>query len=177
MNPHEKQERDRLRVLLKLVPQIADGKTCLYIGASKSRFQLGAWLHEAGYEITLIEAFPENAAYYTKDERVSKVVCANIIAIADTIGHPDIIVWWHGPEHVTRQEMGYVLPKLESRARIGVILATPYGRYVQGKAYGNPWERHLWHPMPEDFEGYEVETIGEPGDGPQSCIVAWKETI
>jgi len=31
-NLHEKQERERLRLLLKLVPQIADGKTCLYPG-------------------------------------------------------------------------------------------------------------------------------------------------
>lgn len=179
MNPHERQERDRLGVLLKLAPQIADGKDkiCLYIGASKSRFQLGTWLHEMGYSITLVEVYPENAMYYAKDKRISKVVCADILLIASPI-KSDIVVWWHGPEHVTKREMNHILPKLEFSARMGVVLATPYGKYIQGRAYGNPWERHLWHPMPEDFEsiGYKVGTVGAIDTGPESCIVAWKET-
>ena len=176
MNPHKRQELQRLELLLSLAPQIADGqgKTCLYIGASKTRFQLGMWLHEAGYDITLIETFPENAAYYAKDKCVSKIVCANILVVADTV-KTDLVVWWHGPEHVTKEEMYDVLPSLE-RATMGVVLAAPYGKYIQEEVYGNPWEKHLWHPMPEDFKGYETGTVGRVDTGPRSCIVAWKES-
>src|SRR3990172_5876776 len=79
----------------------------LYIGASRTRSQCVPELFAAGNEITLIEAFPPNAAYHRKNPMFKNVLCLDIMSVLKT-GLPskqfDYIFWWHGPEHVRRKD-------------------------------------------------------------------------
>jgi hypothetical protein len=86
------------------------------------------------------------------------------------------VVWWHGPEHVKREELAATLARLEAMADI-VILGCPWGVYPQGDYGGNPHEVHLATLLPEDFEtlGYEVTTLGKRDD-PASNLIAWKRS-
>jgi len=58
-----------------------------------------------------------------------------------------------------------------------IIFACPFGRYPQGAAYNNPFERHLTTFYPQDFVSlqYTFSTIGLK-DTPGSHILAWKKT-
>jgi hypothetical protein len=87
----------------------------------------------------------------------------------------DHVWWWHGPEHVDRDEFPRVLGALEAAARRSVAVASPWGRYDQGPHMGNPHERHLWSVYEADFTavGLEVRTDGE-ADQPGSEVVGWR---
>jgi hypothetical protein len=53
----------------------------------------------------------------------------------------------------------------------------PFGKYIQGAEYGNPFEEHLSDIYPNFLHkiGYQTETIGKQ-DEKGSNITAWKYT-
>ena len=57
----------------------------------------------------------------------------------------DIVLWWHGPEHVKKEEFADILAQLKSKARLAVVVGCPHGQYRQGASYGNI--------SPQDFVG------------------------
>jgi len=151
----------------------------LYIGASRTRSQCVPELRAASNEITLIEAFPPNAAFHQKNPIFTSVICFDI-CLALNKGLPskfyDYIFWWHGPEHVTKTSF-LALEKYFRKHTSMIILACPFGRYPQGAAYNNPFEKHLTTFYPQDFVSlqYTFSTIGLK-DTPGSHILAWKKT-
>jgi hypothetical protein len=150
--------------------------TILYIGASKRAHCLQE-LWEAGHEITLLEAWGDNAAMYFDDRRV-KHVRVGLAQEVDRAALPyykyDVVFWWHGPEHVGYTELNTTLDSLEATAP-WVILACPWGKYIQNKTGGNPYEEHLSHLYPEMFKarGYETATLGQK-DVKGSNLLAWR---
>jgi hypothetical protein len=147
----------------------------LYIGASRRAHCLQA-LYDAGHEITLLEVWPDNVLRYQRDERVEFLKCADVRYIDKLMPkcNYDVIFWWHGPEHVGCDELAPTLDKLEAMAST-VILACPWGKYIQNKTGGNPYEEHLCHLYPETFEarGYETATLGRK-DVKGSNLLAWR---
>lgn len=137
--------------------------TVLYIGATPKRFHGGPELRAFGHEITLLEIWPPNCAAFENYGGVAHVICGDVREI-DTLELPhasyDIGFWWHGPEHVARDELPETLSALEKRCKT-VVLGCPWGMYRQG-SHLNPYEVHLCVIYPEDLEtlGYVVIRIG-----------------
>jgi hypothetical protein len=149
----------------------------LYIGA---RPDAHSWLPElflAGHSLTVLEVWPENTEGLRGDPRISRLIQGDVREI-DTLPLTfDMIFWWHGPEHLSYDEIGPTLARLEAKALRLVALACPYGYYPQGAHKGNPYEEHKTYLYPEQFTdwGYEVRTDGQE-DEAGSEIVAWKRT-
>ena len=180
------------------LPDLFGGEygSVLYVGANRRRQHfLDDFVASCG-EVVVLEAHRENAEYIRemyergdaakgaaarssrrpgKGARVS-VVLGDVRAAAAAVPRRfDACFFWHGPEHLSRDEAPGVLRMLESMADRLVVLGMPYGRYEQGAEYGNEYEAHLWHMYPEDARrlGYEVSTVGRPDDD-QANMMAWK---
>lgn len=156
------------------------GKTALYVGATPRRFQMVPELSDANYDITLLEAFKPNADYYAGHPCFTEVICADVQDIGKVANGRewDLVVWWHGPEHVGRERLPQTLVNLEAVANRMVVLGCPWGQNLHGVVDGNPYSIHRNHIDVPDLEklGYEVKTLGEKGNPGTWChLLAWKE--
>ena len=174
--------RQRLHQLRTQVPWLLGqkkGTRVLYVGASPQRFQMGVQLHDAGYRITLLEAWEPNARFYREHPLVDTVIHGDVCDLRFLAQGRrwDLAIWWHGPEHLGEGKLRYVLEWLEMFTSVGVVLACPWGRSVQGPLGGNPYEVHRSLLLPEDFEvlGYRTATLGKRGRRRTwPHILAWK---
>ena len=179
MNEHEAHDL-RVKQIKELVPGLLrpGTRSCLYVGATPWRFQLGAELHAAGYELTLLEVDKDNAYYYEGHPWLSGGVIHGDVRYALPVDSTwDTIVWWHGPEHISREDLPSVLHQLEAVATRLVVLAAPWGENAQPMVEGNAHQEHKAHLQPEDFEGlgYKTATCGTQGDlSTWPHILAWK---
>jgi hypothetical protein len=128
----------------------------------------------------LLEIWPENCAHYADSELVAHVVQGDVRDI-DNLELPhsqyDIVMWWHGPEHVQADELDATIATLERRAGRVVVLGSPWGKWPQGAYGGNPHEAHVNDVYAEDYalRGYTVRPIGERDDD-AGRLTAWKAT-
>ncbi len=166
----------RIDQLRRCLPQIFEqaGKL-LYVGASY-RAECLSELREAGHEITVLEIWPDNVWILTPDERIDHLVqgdVANPPALPHD--HYDIAFWWHGPEHLAKDETKVTLKHLEDIADL-VILGCPHGTYKLGPQYGNPYEAHRSAWYINDFEalGYQAEPLDDRVDEADSHLLAWR---
>lgn len=88
----------------------------------------------------------------------------------------DVIIHWHGPEHLLKDEYIELLPTIESCAKKMVLLGSPNGIEEQGIAFNNPNEEHISFWSEEDYQklGYKTEHVYDKAPG---HITAWKELI
>lgn len=147
----------------------------LYIGASR-RTEGMAELKEAGHEITVLEIWPANVWLTTADSRVDHVIEGDMRDIG-TMGlpHYDIAFWWHGPEHLRRDDVPPALKELEKLADL-VIVGCPNGPFPLGPQYGNPHETHVSEWYAKDFEqlGYNTEWLAGRISVPEEHLLAWR---
>lgn len=145
----------------------------LYIGVAKTRFQLQEYLDDLNYTVTILEAHTPNLSQYLDKYNV---INADITKF-ETKDKWDVVMWWHGPEHIAKEELKPTLQKLERMANKLVILGCPWGLCLQGEYGGNPYQVHKNHIYPLDLLklNYSVETIGKL-DFPGSNLLAWKFT-
>jgi len=164
---------------LRRIPKALKYKTLLYIGANVKRMQMIEHFRAAKYRIDVVEIWPENVIVlkeWNKKHRVfAKIYQADIRKFATTKKY-DVVMWWHGPEHVEIDELRAILARLEWSARHFIILASPWGNYPQGAAGGNPFEEHISALTPKTWSslGYSSDTIGEL-DKLGSNLLAWKK--
>lgn len=80
--------------------------------------------------------------------------------IMDTDKYPnvDCLFFWHGPEHIKKENFINKLPDIEKKVNKLIIFGMPLGKELQGAAYGNPHEIHVSEWYREDWEklGYNV---------------------
>ena len=163
---NEKQRFDQIK---RNIPSFFTLKDLLYIGVSKTHFQFSKYLNK--YNVTLLEAHTPNLEHY-----ITRYNCINAdITKFETEQKWDVIMWWHGPEHITKEDLPFILMNIEKMAKKLVILGCPFGRYLQGIHNNNPYQIHKNHLYPSDLIklGYSVETIGYK-DKPGSNLLAWK---
>jgi len=166
--------------LQRCAPRMFTPGTCLYVGASLVAFPYGApELLAAGRELTILEIWPENVEYYRAHPQIKRAILGDVRYLDDLrLPHFDAVFWWHGPEHVKRDEVAGALAGLEALTDY-IVCGCPYGLTVQREheMKGNPYQEHLSGLMPEDFtaHGYTVDTFGAPGGWNTSNILAWKE--
>ena len=70
-----------------------------------------------------------------------------------------VILHWHGPEHLKRQDFLNCLPALKKLTEGLLILGCPNGSEEQEEAYGNPYERHISFWTTEDFHSLGMSTV------------------
>jgi hypothetical protein len=93
----------------------------------------------------------------------------------------DVIVWSHGPEHVSFEDFELILSDLYYVARNFVLLIVPYGNHWdgQGSKSANPSETHLQKNIQKDtfnMFGFNIETLNEI-NRPDAHIFLWKELL
>ena len=83
----------------------------------------------------------------------------------DSLPQTDCLLFWHGPEHLLKEDFLELLPLLEAKYKV-LIFGMPLGEEPQGAAYGNPWEEHIsaWNTKEWEDLGYNVMEIhdGQP---------------
>lgn len=166
---------ERLKQLKHYIPYLFRTGSILNVGANQIRFDLLPELHQIGREITLLEAWPENVKHWASDPRLAATVEGDVRELDKLkLGTFDVVLWWHGPEHIEREELAGTLAKLEAAAEGLVVLGCPWGVYKQGPFMGNPYDEHRASLYVRDFEalGYRVATLGEADK--QGSLLAWK---
>ena len=170
----------QINALLPTLLRQGSVRSCLYVGATPWRFQLGAELHAAGYEMTLLEVDKDNAYFYDGHPWLTGGILCGDVRYLEKLspgGLWDTIVWWHGPEHIAHGDLERTLQQLEMAATNLVVLAAPWGENAQPMVEGNAHQEHKAHLQPEDFErlGYTTATCGVQGDlSTWPHILAWK---
>lgn len=172
----------RARQLERCVPCWKNYKTVLYIGARLERMQIVDSLVAWDYEIDVLEAYPPNAAelikWNAKEHWFRRIITGDVRDINQLPVEPeyDVVMFWHGPEHIDEVALPNLLRTLEGYAGRLIILACPWGIYAQGAAYGNPFEAHISALYPPVFKmlGYDTDTIGSR-DRRGSNLIAWKK--
>lgn len=175
-NVKKESEADQKRTasLGRLIPDLFNYKTVLYIGARNKRIDYGDTFVEKQYDITVLEIFEPNVRYLKTVKWIKEVIHADVTTF-ETDKKYDIVFWWHGPEHVEKSQLETTIKKLEGMANIAVVLGCPWGNVVQADKDSNPHERHISYLDRGDFEkmGHTVEYI-EPKDIMGSNITAVK---
>lgn len=156
------------------------GESVLYVGATPWRFQMGKELHEAGYDITLLEAFGPYAKNYEGHPWVQQVVNADVCewCAEGALDSFDCVIWWHGPEHIEAARLAGTLDQLERVAGKWIVLACPWGQNTQGIVDNNPFEQHRASLYTDDFRAldYETATLGWANDpSTWGQVLAWKQ--
>jgi len=165
---------ERVRSLLRTDESILHQQTLLYVGA-RERTQLLELFVDAKFRITVLEAWAPNCALLRKRQDIHEIIQADISELVTKTDRAwDVVLWWHGPEHVESQLLRRTLQDIKKIARYMVVLGCPWGIYPQDSLYSNPYEVHVSHLYPEFFKelGYSTETLGRK-DTPGSNITAW----
>jgi len=160
------------------VPELFNEKgTLLYIGARKDAHSWLDELYQAEQKITILEIWPQNIDFLINDHRIQKIIKGDVRKIKEISKRNkyDYVFWWHGPEHINKEELSKTIMQLEEITNKTIAMASSWGIYIQGPHKGNPYEEHLSHLSIEDFSllGYNTATDGLQNE-PGSEIVAWK---
>lgn len=167
---------------IRMIPDIFDYETMLYIGANPRRIELADMFYLKGYEIDVLEIWEPNQKAlleWNKKWKIFRTIFLGDVRLIERIAWPDnkwdIILFWHGPEHLPKMDVAPMLEKLEQFANHLVILGCPRGEYEQDPVDGNPHERHECFLYEEDFHalGYCTATV-RPKKPRGSNITAWK---
>jgi len=163
------------------IPNVYAYETLLYIGASPDRFELVDEFYYADYKIDVLEIWQPNVfALKIMNRRwkiFNEIMSGDVRNVERILQHQyDIIVFWHGPEHLHLHDFTPTLRKLENFAKHLLICGCPWGDYPQGAVKGNVHEKHACSLFPEDFQklGFKTSTLRQPGRG--SNLLAWKKT-
>jgi len=116
-----------------------------------------------------------NVKFLRKINWINKVILGDVRKIDEIINkHYGVIFWWHGPEHILKEELSKILDKLKNKAKFLVVCGCPLGNVPQEEKFNNPWEKHLSFLYRKDFEklGFNVDIVGKKNMF-GSNILAW----
>lgn len=174
----------RKKQILSNIKDLKNYKTLLYVGAHPDRIEMIDIFYDLGYEIDVLEIWEPNVKdlieLNEKYHIFRDIIWGDImddIWRGSSTGEPyDIVMFWHGPEHIKREQLPKLILNLESYAKHYVIMAAPIGRYKQGPIDGNPYETHETFLHPHDFEefGYSVDCLRKKKPR-GSNMVLWKK--
>jgi len=165
----------RKKQVEKNIPDIWKYKTVLYIGARRYRRDFTNQFKQKGYRIDILEVFDKNLQSLKKLKFINKLIKGDVREVDKLIDQEyDVIFWWHGPEHIHKNELKDTLNKLKKISNKLVVCGCPYGKYEQGVVYGNVWEKHLSYLEPANFKksSFQVDVLGKK-DSLGSNILSW----
>jgi hypothetical protein len=127
----------------------------------------------------VLEIFPENVKRLEACG-VPNIKCGDVMELRE-LGYDDafdIILWWHGPEHMDKDDSRYAIREIEGEVNPNglVLLGSPLGFEKQGTAYGNKHEQHLsaWSESNYKDLEYHTEIVDDTPKRPTPHITAWK---
>jgi len=173
--------KEREEQLLRAIPDIVGYSSVLYIGANVNRMEMVSLFTTINRRIDVLEAWPDNVreleAWNAEKKVFGKIELGDVRLLEKDRTH-DVVMWWHGPEHIDIAELPSVLKKLERAARHLVVLACPSGKSPQGEAYGNPYEVHRSPVYACDLRacGYKINILGKT-DKPRSNLIGWRRIL
>jgi hypothetical protein len=160
--------------LLRSIPDILDCKTILYIGISQEREEILRLFKNKNFKITIIEAWKPNVE--ALKPKYPDIIWGDITdpEIMASLPQCDIVMWWHGPEHVKKKDLPDLLGALRKKALKFAVVACPWGIYKQGAVKGNPYEKHQSYLYPDFFrdQGWMTSVIGQKNVR-GSNLIAW----
>jgi hypothetical protein len=108
----------------------------------------------------IVEVFESNVLDTIKKGCPEDKIFNLNIKEVDNLPDADCLMFWHGPEHLLKEEFLEILPKLEKKYK-KLIFGMPWGEEPQGAAYGNPFEEHVSAWDVEEWEdlGYTVVKV------------------
>jgi len=96
-------------------------KTMLYIGAKGAGGRHVKMF--SNFDVTFLEVWEPNVKVLRSFSH--KVIHADIRDYVDSGDVYDVVMWWHGPEHVPAEELPGILEKLKKLTRGLVITGCP----------------------------------------------------
>lgn len=170
-------KENREKQLLKYIPDVLDHETLLYIGARRGATQMLNLFVDASYTIDIIEIWPENVCGLKDMKGIRRITQGDVRDISKmNFALYDVVMWWHGPEHVHWRELEKTLNDLKELSKKITIVACPLGVCKQGGKRDNIHERHLISLYPEIFEGFgwKTNTLIEK-TAQRSNLLAWSK--
>lgn len=118
-------------------------------------------------EFTHLEIFPANLARGLAARPGDRFIQGDVREISGLdLGLFDLIVWWHGPEHIYPHELAPTIQSLEALVAPGgaIILGSPDGWQSQTNDDGNLHNDHVSGPDTEFYQslGYQVHRVWAP---------------
>ena len=166
---------------LKLIPELWTGGTCLYVGAKPARREMAETMKEIGFAVDAIEAWPNHyfgLTDWNKKNQVFRDIFLGNVLYAERIVRRtyDVVMWWHGPEHVAKEALPDFLATIQRICRGTIIMAFPHGDFEQSPLEGNPMDAHLWFPKAIDFPGWNSKAYLGRDEKEWPQIVVWKKS-
>jgi hypothetical protein len=166
-------------------PRLQGGKTVLQCGARPGvgwkkifeKFQVN------GYDtFHVLEIHQPNVKWLREQNNLSLplVVHGDIRKIdtyTELLPTYDIVIFWHGIEHIQKKELYSTLVKVMEKTNC-FIAGCPWGKWVQGAIKANPHEKHISHWYPEELEQFGFSqcftfNAGSKGPGPDKHNVMY----
>jgi len=127
-------------------------------------------------EFTYLEIFESNYERGKLQCPEHKFVHGDVRNIKNLIQDKfDLIVWWHGPEHIYEHELVETISNIESLLNDGgaIILGSPDGWLEQHNDDGNEHNDHFSGPDTAFYESLHYEVHREWA--PLWCLIAYKK--
>ncbi len=181
MRQHNASVPIRFWHLMQCVPDLMKYQTCLYIGGNRARLQLVPALKWAGYRMDIMEIWKpylqELRFLNEKKEYFRRILRGDVTKpILDVVKERyDLVVWWHGCEHVDEEALPVALANIQKVARRLAVCAAPHGHCGQGVTKdGNTYQRHRYDVMPEHIQhcGWHTGTL-EDAPSMRSHLIGW----
>ena len=163
---------EQYRDVMSLGPKgLLEPRTCLYVGAWRDGTAFLQDLFEpGGYKVDLLEIWKPSCDLFRGEIKThgGRVIQADVRTWKPDRQY-DLVMWWHGPEHVSAGDAELALAKLDKVRTHALITAVPNGHYEQGPVDGNAAQRHISEYTPDWFQtrGFCVANTARQ-------IIAWR---
>lgn len=168
---------------VKAIPKVFNYRTLLYIGANPERIEMVDLFLDHGYTIDVLEIFRPNAEGLRRLNSIQRIFRniyeGDVRDLLSILPYPrnfyDIVMFWHGLEHLPKDQIKDTVKGIERVARHLVIFGCPIGEYEQEEVDGNIHEKHLSFLDEEFFRRLGYQTSAVRKDRPRgSNLCAWK---
>lgn len=153
--------------LLLSMNKFKKGKSVLQVGAKNKHGGVHEWqkmfsiFAKYGYtNFDVLEIWEQNLKGLN-GRYLNKKILGDVRNICSLVNNEhDVIFWWHGPEHITREDFIKLQDSFNKFKDTIIVIGCPWGEFLQGEVGGNLYEKHLYHWQPEEIEelGYDVYT-------------------
>lgn len=143
--------------------EVVNGSSILLVGTGGTERMFTEWprvLKGCGAtNITYIEIFDGYCNKFTNREY--KIIKGDVRKIDEVVSKDefDLILWFHGPEHIKREEMPQTFEKIRQMCSKGFVSICPFGSYyAEDVIIDNIYEKHIQPDMSvSDFD--EVKNV------------------
>jgi hypothetical protein len=116
-------------------------------------------------DVTVVEAFAPYCENGPKKYPEFNFVNCDVVEVDKYVHRKfDLVLWWHGPEHIKEEFLVPTIKKLERLSNKYVVLGSPEGWHEQGSDRDNHFDSHLSGPDSAFYRslGYESYWVMDP---------------